>query len=182
MDFTGKPLKGFLYIEPRGFATETGLSQWLTVAVELAGSLPAKQAARTRAHFPGKDFMVHLSSHEFDEIATRAIDRIPEELRGYLENIVISVQPRPSDELLEEMGMDPEEDTLLGLYQGVALTERSATDPPMYPDTIFLFQEPIEEMCDSVEEIEDEIEITVVHEVAHFFGIDEERLAELGYD
>lgn len=122
-----------------------------------------------------------LTHDEFDEIAGRAIDRIPEELRSYLENIVITVQKRPSPELLRELGMEPD-DTLLGLYQGVALTERSATDPPLYPDTIFLFQEPIEEMCDSVEEMEEEIEITVVHEIAHFFGIDEDRLAELGYD
>lgn len=122
-----------------------------------------------------------LTHDEFDEIAGRAIDRIPEELRSYLENIVITVQKKPSPELLRELGMEPD-DTLLGLYQGVALTERSATDPPLYPDTIFLFQEPIEEMCDTVAEMEEEIEITVVHEIAHFFGIDEDRLAELGYD
>jgi predicted Zn-dependent protease with MMP-like domain len=121
-----------------------------------------------------------LSQEEFDEIATRAIGRIPEELREYLENIVISVQDKPSAELLAEMGMEPD-DTLLGLYHGVALTDRSAVEPPMYPDTIFLFQEPIEDMCDTVEEIEEEIEITVVHEIAHFFGIDEDRLEELGY-
>jgi predicted Zn-dependent protease with MMP-like domain len=125
---------------------------------------------------------MRLSPEEFDAIATQAIERIPEELREFLENVVISVQPEPSRELLEEMGMDPDEDTLLGLYQGVALTERSATDPPLYPDTIFIYQEPIEEMCDTVEEIEEEIEITVVHEIAHHFGIDEDRLAELGYD
>jgi predicted Zn-dependent protease with MMP-like domain len=123
-----------------------------------------------------------LTPEEFDEIATKAIDRIPEELREYLENVVISVQKEPDPGLLEEMGMDPEEDTLLGLYQGVALTERSATDPPLYPDTIFIYQEPIEEMCESIGEIEEEIEITVVHEIAHHFGIDEDRLAELGYD
>lgn len=126
--------------------------------------------------------MITVSPEEFDAIATRAIERIPEELRQYLENVVISVQKEPSPDLLEEMGMDPEEDTLLGLYQGVALTERSATEPPMFPDTIFLFQEPIEEMCDTVEDLEDEIEVTVVHEIAHYFGIDEDRLAELGYD
>jgi predicted Zn-dependent protease with MMP-like domain len=124
---------------------------------------------------------MRLSPEEFDAIATQAVDRIPEELREYLDNVVISVQKEPSTELLEEMGMDPEEDTLLGLYQGVALTDRSATDPPLYPDTIFIFQEPIEEMCDTIEEIEEEIEITVVHEIAHHFGIDEDRLAELGY-
>jgi len=125
---------------------------------------------------------VRLSAEEFDAIATQAIERIPEELREYLDNVVISVQKEPSRDLLIEMGMDPDEDTLLGLYQGVALTDRSATEPPLYPDTIFIYQEPIEEMCDSVEEIEEEIEITVVHEIAHHFGIDEDRLAELGYD
>jgi len=121
-----------------------------------------------------------LSHEEFDEIATRAIERIPGELREYLENIVISVQKRPSADLLAEMGMDPD-DTLLGLYHGVALPDRSAVEPPMFPDTIFLFQEPIEAICDTIEEIEEEIEITVVHEIAHFFGIGEERLEELGY-
>jgi predicted Zn-dependent protease with MMP-like domain len=124
---------------------------------------------------------MRLSPEEFDAIATQAIERIPEELREFLENVVISVQKEPSRDLLIEMGMDPDEDTLLGLYQGVALTDRSATDPPLYPDTIFLYQEPIEEMCDTVEEIEEEIEITVVHEIAHHFGIDEDRLSELGY-
>jgi len=121
-----------------------------------------------------------LSQEEFDTIATRAIERIPPELREYLQNIVISVQKRPSPELLEEMGMEPD-DTLLGLYHGVALTDRSAVEPPMFPDTIFVFQEPIEGICDTIDEIEEEIEITVVHEIAHFFGFDEERLEELGY-
>jgi predicted Zn-dependent protease with MMP-like domain len=121
-----------------------------------------------------------VTQEEFDAIATRAIERIPAGLREYLENIVISVQKRPSPELLEEMGMGPD-DTLLGLYQGVALTDRSAVEPPMFPDTIFLFQEPIEEICDTIEEIEEEIEITVVHEIAHYFGFDEDRLEELGY-
>jgi predicted Zn-dependent protease with MMP-like domain len=60
--------------------------------------------------------------------------------------------------------------------------ERSFAAPPLFPDTIFLFQEPLEEMCESLEDLEEQIEITVVHEIAHFFGISEERLAELGYE
>jgi len=55
------------------------------------------------------------------------------------------------------------------------------TDPPLYSDTIFIFQEPLEAMCETVEELEEEIELTVVHEIAHYFGISEERLEELGY-
>jgi predicted Zn-dependent protease with MMP-like domain len=83
--------------------------------------------------------------------------------------------------MLREMGVPPDE-TLFGIFEGVPLTERSITEPPLYPDTILIFQEPLEEACDTVEELEEEIEITVVHEVAHFVGMSEERLAELGYE
>lgn len=121
-----------------------------------------------------------LSEKEFDKLVKKAMRRIPEEIRQYLENILISVQRRPSREMLEDMDLDPDE-PLLGLYWGVPLTERFVTAPPEYSDTIFLFQEPLEEMCESIQELEEEIEITVVHEIAHAMGIGEERLAELGY-
>jgi predicted Zn-dependent protease with MMP-like domain len=116
----------------------------------------------------------------FDAIVKRVVSAIPGEIRRHLDNLVISVLPRPSREMREEMGLRPD-DEVLGLFQGVALTERSITSPPLYPDTIFLFQGPLEEMCETVEELEEQIEITVVHEVAHYIGMDEERLAELGY-
>jgi predicted Zn-dependent protease with MMP-like domain len=125
--------------------------------------------------------VLRISEKEFDSIVKNAIDHIPEEIRRHLDNILITVQRHPSKEILEEMGMDPEE-PLLGLYWGVPLTERSVTSPPDFPDTIFLFQEPLEGMCATIEELEEEIEITVVHEIAHAVGISEERLAELGYD
>ena len=121
-----------------------------------------------------------VSEKEFDRIVKRAIENIPEEIREHLDNILISVQKHPSKDILEEMEMDPDE-PLLGLYWGVPLTERSVTSPPDFPDTIFLFQSPLQEMCETIEELEEEIEITVVHEVAHAVGIPEERLAELGY-
>jgi predicted Zn-dependent protease with MMP-like domain len=122
-----------------------------------------------------------LGNREFDGIVKKAIARIPEEIRQHLENILITVQKRPDPAMLEEMGYPPDE-PLLGLYWGVPLNERSVGEPPLYPDTIFIFKEPLEEMCTSREELEDEIEITVVHEVAHFLGMSEERLAELGYE
>jgi len=121
-----------------------------------------------------------ISEKEFDRIVQKAIDRIPEEVRRHLDNMLITVQKHPSRELLEEMDMDPDE-PLLGLYWGVPLTERSVTSPPDFPDTIFLFQSPLEEMCETLEELEEEIEITVVHEIAHAVGIPDERLEELGY-
>lgn len=124
--------------------------------------------------------MKKVSKEAFDRIVERAIRRIPEEIRAHLNNMSISVQDRPSKELLEEMGMRPD-DLLLGVYEGTPLSERTVFEPPLYPDVIFLFQEDLEEVCETLEEIEREIEITVVHEVAHFLGMDEERLAELGY-
>jgi predicted Zn-dependent protease with MMP-like domain len=97
-----------------------------------------------------------------------------------MENIVISVQKRPSPELLDSMEVGPNE-TLFGIFEGVPLSERSFAAPPLYPDTIFIFQEPLEAAFSSRDELEEEIEITVVHEVAHYLGMGEQELAELGY-
>ena len=122
-----------------------------------------------------------LTPTEFDQVVQHAIERIPEEIREHLANVTIAVQKRPSREMLADLGMTPD-DPPLGLYEGASLMERSVLDPPLYPDTIYIFQEPLEQMCGTREELEREIEITVVHEVAHFLGMDEERLTELGYD
>jgi len=121
-----------------------------------------------------------LSEKEFDRIVKRAIRRIPAEIRKYLDNLVISVRKRPTRAMLMDAGLSPG-DSLFGLFQGVSLLERSVTSPPLFPDTIFLFQEPIEEACKKIEELEEEVEITLVHEIAHFVGMTEERLEELGY-
>jgi predicted Zn-dependent protease with MMP-like domain len=101
-----------------------------------------------------------LNEKEIDRAVRRAIARIPSEIRHHLKNVVISVQKRPSREILEEMGLHRNE-PLLGMY--------------------ILFQESLERMCNTIDELEEQIEITVVHEIAHFLGISEERLAELGY-
>jgi predicted Zn-dependent protease with MMP-like domain len=122
-----------------------------------------------------------LSNPEFDRIVKQAIRRIPEEIRQHLDNILITVQKRPAPDMLAEMGYPPDE-PLLGVYWGVPLNERTVAEPPLYPDTIYIFKAPLEEMCVSREELEEEIEITVAHEVAHYLGMSEERLAELGYD
>jgi predicted Zn-dependent protease with MMP-like domain len=121
-----------------------------------------------------------LNEMEFDRAVRRAIKRIPSEIRCHLKNILISVRKRPSKEVREEMGLH-RNTPLLGMYRGTSLVDRSVTYPPIYPDTILLFQEPLEKICWTIEELEEQIEITVVHEIAHFLGISEERLAELGY-
>lgn len=122
-----------------------------------------------------------LSQKEFDKAVRQAYKRIPTEIRDRMDNVVLTVKRRPTREMLEEMGYSPDE-PLLGLYAGASLQDHSFfAPPPLHPDTIFIFQEPLEEMCETLEELEREIEITVVHEVAHFLGISEERLEELGY-
>lgn len=121
-----------------------------------------------------------ISEKAFDAAVQQAIDRIPEVLREHLANLLISVQQQPSAEMLSELGL-PETETLFGLYWGVPLDERSVVDPPLYPDTIFIFQEPLEAACTTLEELVEEIEITVAHEIAHFVGMSEEEIERLGY-
>jgi predicted Zn-dependent protease with MMP-like domain len=121
-----------------------------------------------------------LGPDTFDRLVDRAISRIPLEFRRHLDNVVITVQARPSRELLAELGFSAEEE-LFGYFSGIPLTERDPANPPLYPDTIYIFQEPLEAYCFSREELLDEIEITVVHEIAHFIGFDDDQLAALGY-
>ena len=92
--------------------------------------------------------MLKLSAREFDRAVQRAIRRIPPQIRKHLDNMVISVQKWPAPELLEEMGLPPDE-PLLGVYTGASLMERSHFDTLQYPDTIQIFQEPLEEMCET---------------------------------
>lgn len=124
--------------------------------------------------------MKRLTDKEFDRIVKRAIDRVPTEIRKHLDNIQISVRSRPSMKMMKEMDL-PRRGLLLGLFQGVPLSEQSITNPPLFPATIFIFQEPLQEICDTTEQLEKQIEITVVHEIAHAIGIDEDRLKALGY-
>ncbi|MCJ8500914.1 metallopeptidase family protein [Desulfatitalea alkaliphila] len=121
-----------------------------------------------------------LSDREFDAIVQQAMDRIPVEIRQHLNNMLITVQRRPTAEMLAEVGLGPDE-TLFGLYWGVPMTERSIIDPPLYPDTIYLFQEPLEQMCADREMLIEEIEITLVHELAHALGLSDAELDALGY-
>lgn len=122
-----------------------------------------------------------LDKVEFDHVVKKAVKRIPPEIRRHLKNVLISVRKRPSKAILDEMGVE-ENKPLLGMYRGTPLMDRSEVYPSIYPDAIILFQDPLEEMCETIEELEEQIEITVVHEIAHFLGISDERLTDLGYD
>lgn len=114
---------------------------------------------------------IEMSAAEFDALVDRALDDIPDELAALVRNVVVLVE----DDAPED---DPD---LLGLYDGIALTERWGEPMMELPDRIFIFRNNLLDMCESVEELEDEVRITVVHEVAHHFGIDDARLHDLGY-
>jgi predicted Zn-dependent protease with MMP-like domain len=124
---------------------------------------------------------VKLPRKRFEALVLRALDTIPEPIRARMDNVDVVIEDRPTARLLAELEMDPD-DALFGLYEGTPLIERGITANPLMPDKITIFQRPLEEACETEEEITEEVRRTIVHEVAHHFGFDEDRLADLGYD
>ena len=114
-----------------------------------------------------------MTTQEFDDAVADALDGIPAELLAVLDNVVFLVEDEPPSD-------DPE---LLGVYDGTPLTERdSGWGAGALPDRITIFRGPTLRMCRTREEILDDVAVTVVHEIAHHFGIDDQRLHELGWD
>ena len=114
---------------------------------------------------------IEMGADEFEGYVNEALDSIPDELIDLLDNCIIVI----ADDA------PPEDPELLGLYEGVPLTERGVSYGGVLPDTISIFRNPTLAICDTVEDVIDEVHITVVHEIAHFFGIDDDRLHALGY-
>jgi predicted Zn-dependent protease with MMP-like domain len=114
--------------------------------------------------------MLDVSPRRFEELVGDALDAVPPELLRLLDNIVIQVA--------EE---DPDEPDLLGVYHGTALTERLSDYTFTLPDTITVYRRAILAVCDDEDDVAREVAITVVHELGHHFGIDEQRLHELGW-
>ncbi len=117
----------------------------------------------------------------FEQLVVEALEGIPEPFRSRLQNVAIVAEEEPSPELLEGLGMEPDE-TLLGLYDGIPLTERGDWYNLTPPDRIILFRRPILALCRSTEEVREEVRRTVLHEVAHFYGIGDEELGRMGLD
>lgn len=111
-----------------------------------------------------------MDPRRFDDLVSDALDLIPPELAAAIDNVVVLVE-----------GRNPEEPDLLGLYEGVALTERDTHYAGFLPDTITIYRDALLDMCESDAEVVDEVKITVIHEIAHHFGIDDYRLHELGW-
>lgn len=113
---------------------------------------------------------VEMSRARFEELVADALDQLPPKFAAAMDNVVILVEDR-----------NEEEEDLLGLYHGVALTERGHDYGGVLPDRISIYREPILAICETEEDVVEEVLITVVHEVAHHFGIDDETLHELGW-
>ena len=105
--------------------------------------------------------------YKFEAMVADALDELPEELEHVLDNVVVQVVDR-----------HPHEADLLGLYEGVPHTERTGHEGP---DVVSIFRLPLCEMCDDLDDLADEVYVTVIHEVAHAAGIDDDRLHELGW-
>jgi len=112
-----------------------------------------------------------MDEADFEAAVADALDAVPVELMAMLDNVAILVEDEPE-------GAEKE---LLGLYQGTALTDRGWEYGGVLPDTITIYRGPTLRMCSSVEEVVEEVSVTVVHEIAHHFGIEEERLHQLGW-
>jgi predicted Zn-dependent protease with MMP-like domain len=121
---------------------------------------------------------MRLTQREFEEAVVAALKRLPKFIKEKMENVDVVVEDRAPQDLITEMGLhSPSE--LLGLYQGVPLDRRGFYYGNVLPDKITLFQVPIESICKTKEEIKEKVREVVIHEVGHYFGLDDERLREL---
>ncbi len=120
-----------------------------------------------------------MKREAFEKLVARALDRIPEQFQAAMKNIAVVIRDRPGAEAADLL--DGDED-LYGFYAGIPLPERTADDSGLLPDVIFLYQKPLEEDFPGREDLIEEIKITLVHEIAHYFGFDEGALEEHGYD
>jgi predicted Zn-dependent protease with MMP-like domain len=113
-----------------------------------------------------------VTEEEFEKLVADELDQLPDEMVDGLDNVVFVIEGRPEDGSLD----------LLGLYDGLALTERGNYGFGELPDRIILFRESLIAACDDMQHLRDEIHVTLVHEIAHFYGIDDEELHRLGWD
>ena len=121
----------------------------------------------------------------FDALLERVLETLPRRLHSLLDEAPLIVEDHPSPALLQEMGIDADQECLCGLHSGTPLTERSVEDAGDLPETIHLFREGIVESAggwDDDEFVTREIRITLLHEIGHHFGLEEDDLAELGYE
>lgn len=111
-----------------------------------------------------------MTRERFEELVGESLDLIPPDFAAAMDNVVVLIEDR-----------NPDDPTMLGLYHGIALTERTSDYGGVLPDRIFIYREAILDMCVDEDDVVEEVAITVVHEIAHHFGVDDARLHELGW-
>jgi predicted Zn-dependent protease with MMP-like domain len=122
-----------------------------------------------------------LNHDELREEVARVLDTLPRRFRRQLRNLEIVVEDRADTEVMLSVGLDPRRDTLYGLYQGVPLPERSSFYLPILPDKITIFSQPLLRDFSDPESLREQIRTTVLHEIAHYFGMDDDEIDKLGY-
>lgn len=122
----------------------------------------------------------HVSKQRFAELVEEALRNLPQPFAQHLEEVSVEIKDRPSAKQLKQSGLE-EDDLLLGLYVGHPMTERSIEYSGVLPDAIYIFQEDVELATDSEKELIEQVRVTVLHEIGHHFGMDEDDLDELGY-
>ena len=120
--------------------------------------------------------MLRMSVEKFEEVVAEALGEIPADLAERIENVSVMVADEPERELLVDLGMDPDDDLLFGLYEGTALPERDTNYAGTLPDRILIYRLPLLEACETQVELRREIRLTVIHELGHYFGLAEEEL------
>jgi len=122
-----------------------------------------------------------MTRREFEALVDTALRKLPRDFREKLANIAVVVEDWADDDTLAEMGIEPP-DTLYGLYRGIDLTRRDTSYGNVLPDTIHIYQGPIEEDCADPEAMADLVREVVVHEVGHYFGLDDETMDDIEDD
>ena len=119
-----------------------------------------------------------MTRERFERLVEDALKMIPKRFRNEMRNVAVVVEDEPPDDVLDEMEI-PEDDTLFGLYQGTPLPERGWAHGNNLPDRISIYQFPIEDACETDDDVRDCIAETVIHEFGHYFGLSEEEIEEI---
>jgi predicted Zn-dependent protease with MMP-like domain len=122
-----------------------------------------------------------MTRKEFEALVESALKKLPRQFREKMANIAVVVEDWADEETLREMGIEPP-DTLYGLYRGVDITRRDSSYGNVLPDTIHIYQGPIEEDCADREEMAELVREVVIHEIGHYFGLDDETMEEIERD
>jgi len=122
----------------------------------------------------------HVSKQRFAKLVEEALRELPQPFAQHLEEVSVEIKDRPTQKQLKDQGLE-EDELLLGLYVGHPMTQRSVEFSGMLPDAVYIFQEDVELVSESEKDLIQQVRITVLHEIGHHFGMDEDDLDELGY-